>query len=67
METIIKHTRPMFPFVIYHASSPARRYTLYANSEGARRKWMDAFVDALGVRKVVTDANKVLQDVFWDF
>lgn len=59
-DTIIKPTRPMFPLVISHASSPARRYTLYANSESARNKWRTAFVDALGVRKVVMDANRVM-------
>ncbi|KAF8575974.1 hypothetical protein K439DRAFT_1419330 [Ramaria rubella] len=57
-DTIIKPTRPMFPFVISHASAPTRRYTLYATSESARRKWKDVFVDALGVKKVVMDANK---------
>lgn len=59
MDSIIKPTHPMFPFVISHASSPARRYTLYTNSERERNKWHMAFVDALGVRKVVIDANRV--------
>ncbi|KAF8507665.1 hypothetical protein JB92DRAFT_2832700 [Gautieria morchelliformis] len=57
-DSIIKPTRPMFPLVICHASSPARRYTLYAKSENERKKWHAMFRDALGLRKVVMDANQ---------
>ncbi|KAF8506144.1 hypothetical protein BU17DRAFT_101003 [Hysterangium stoloniferum] len=57
-QSIIKPTRPMFPLVIYHASSPARRYTLYASSEALRKKWKEVLSDTLGVRKAVMDANK---------
>jgi hypothetical protein len=58
-QSIMKPTHPMFPLVIYHASSPARRYTLYASSEAARKKWKEVLSEALGVRKAVMDANRV--------
>jgi RHO1 GDP-GTP exchange protein 1/2 len=58
-DSIIKPTRPMFPLVICHASSPARRYMLYAKSDNERKKWHAMFRDALGLRKVVMDATQV--------
>ncbi|KIM39836.1 hypothetical protein M413DRAFT_446755 [Hebeloma cylindrosporum] len=49
---------PVYPFTIYHASSrAARRYTLYVTSDAVRKKWYNAFVDAIGVHKVRQDAN----------
>jgi hypothetical protein len=51
---------PVYPFTIYHASSQAaRRYTLYVTSDAVRKKWYNAFVDAIGVHKVRQDANMV--------
>jgi len=50
----------VYPFTIYHAANKlGRRYTLYANSEGVRKKWHDALVDALGVHRVRQEANMV--------
>lgn len=49
----------MYPIVLYHASSPARRYTLYASSEEARAKWKEALKEAISIRKIVMDSNKV--------
>lgn len=50
----------LYPFSIYHAGGKAtRRYTLYAPTTTAREKWHTALVEAIGVRKVRQDANKV--------
>jgi hypothetical protein len=52
--------RAIYPFTIYHASSKAtRRYTLYAPSDGIRKKWKYALADALTVRKVHQESNMV--------
>ncbi|KAF9471223.1 hypothetical protein BDN70DRAFT_820276 [Pholiota conissans] len=49
---------PIYPFTIYHAGNKStRRYTLYVTSETQRKKWYNAFVDAIGVHKVRQDAN----------
>ncbi|KAF9648739.1 hypothetical protein BDM02DRAFT_3155589 [Thelephora ganbajun] len=50
--------KPLYPFKIYHASSKATRsYTLYAPSEGMRKKWNYALADAITVRKVHQESN----------
>lgn len=52
--------KAIYPFTIYHASSKAtRRYTLYAQSDGMRKKWKYALADALTVRKVHQESNMV--------
>lgn len=51
----------MYPFTIYHAdASTSRQYTLYTQTSTSRANWQDALVDAIGVRKAIQDANKVL-------
>lgn len=51
----------MYPFTIYHANTNIpRQYTLYTLTPTARINWYNALVDAIGVRKVRQDANKVL-------
>lgn len=51
---------PIYPFTIFHAGNKAtRRYTLYVNSDAQRKKWYNAFVDAIGVHKARQDANMV--------
>lgn len=53
---------PVYPFMINHASLHSkRRYTLYASSEGNRRKWREAFDEAIIIRRTQQDANRV-----WD-
>lgn len=50
----------MFPFKVYHSSSPnTRAYTFFAQSEEEREKWKAKLMDALAVRKVIRDENKV--------
>ncbi|KAF9238478.1 hypothetical protein BU15DRAFT_88333 [Melanogaster broomeanus] len=51
--------RSVYPFTVYHAvEKSTRRYTLYAPSELARKKWRDSLVDAKGVDDVRRDANQ---------
>ncbi|GJJ08649.1 hypothetical protein Clacol_002868 [Clathrus columnatus] len=54
----IKSSKPMYPLVLYHASSPARRYTLFASSEEIRVKWKEVLKEAISMRKIVVDSNK---------
>ncbi|CAA7267017.1 unnamed protein product [Cyclocybe aegerita] len=62
---------PIYPFTIYHAASRStRRYTLYVTSETLRKKWYNAFVDAIGVHRVRQESNmwfspQVLTDDFF--
>lgn len=52
----------MYPFTIYHANADIpRRYTLYTHTPTSRTNWYNALVDAIGVRKAIQDANKVLE------
>lgn len=60
INAISKSSRHMYPFVVYHASSESRTYTLYASSEESRQKWKAALEDALGVKGAVMDTNKVI-------
>ncbi|KAG8964003.1 hypothetical protein FRC00_004149 [Tulasnella sp. 408] len=51
---------PVYPFIFNHASLDSkRRYTLYASSEGNRRKWRDAFDEAIIIRRTQQDANRL--------
>ncbi|KAH7884721.1 hypothetical protein F5I97DRAFT_1929559 [Phlebopus sp. FC_14] len=51
--------KSVYPFTIYHAfEKSTRRYTLYAPSEAARKKWHDALVDAKGVDNVRREGNQ---------
>ncbi|KAI0367745.1 hypothetical protein BV20DRAFT_1045369 [Pilatotrama ljubarskyi] len=60
LDRVRSRYRPMYPFTIYHASSKMnRRYTLYASSEVTRKKWYDAFVEALAIRQVRQESNMV--------
>ncbi|KAG8890813.1 hypothetical protein FRB98_004858 [Tulasnella sp. 332] len=49
-----------FPFAISHKALDGRRsYTLYANSDSVRRKWMDSLNDAIGLREAQQQANRL--------
>lgn len=52
--------KAIYPFTVYHATSKTtRRYTLYAPSDGMRKKWKYALADAITVRKVHQESNMV--------
>ncbi|KAH8118065.1 hypothetical protein DFH11DRAFT_1808798 [Phellopilus nigrolimitatus] len=59
LDNLRSHTRPQYPFTVYHSAAKlTRRYTLYTNTEAARNKWHDALVNAIAIHKVQRDANK---------
>ncbi|KAF9267744.1 hypothetical protein L218DRAFT_970604 [Marasmius fiardii PR-910] len=48
----------VYPFTIYHAANTiGRRYTLYVASEAIRKKWRDAFTNALAVHHARQEGN----------
>ena len=50
----------MYGFTVFHAAAPiAQRYNLYATSEARRDEWVGKIREALGVRAVQVDANRV--------
>jgi hypothetical protein len=59
MGALTKSTRPMYPFAIFHRLDVKRRYTFYVERESVREKWREVFVDALAIRRVDRDVNKV--------
>ncbi|KAF9507500.1 hypothetical protein BS47DRAFT_1366615 [Hydnum rufescens UP504] len=61
LDALIKPTKPVHPFTIFHKLDFRRRYTFYAHSEASRLKWYDTLVDAIGVRKAYLDANRLAE------
>ncbi|KDQ19256.1 hypothetical protein BOTBODRAFT_51700 [Botryobasidium botryosum FD-172 SS1] len=59
LDSLRAPTRPVYPFMIYHAKSTDRRYTFYADSEEIRKKWKQAFVETIGIWRAEQEANKV--------
>ncbi|THH33188.1 hypothetical protein EUX98_g965 [Antrodiella citrinella] len=54
----------MFPFKVYHASSPSTRaYTFFARDAEERNTWKAKLLDALAMRKVGQDANKLFAPI----
>lgn len=50
----------MYAFTVYHAATPiAQRYNLYATSEAKRDEWVAKLKEALAIRAVQVDANRV--------
>ena len=59
------NTRPQYPFTVYHSQAKStRRYTLYTNTEAARKKWQKALEEAITIHGVRRDANKVVYLTF---
>jgi hypothetical protein len=60
LESLRFRMKPLYPFTVYHASAKStRRYTLYAASEVARKKWKDALEDTTAVYKARQESNMV--------
>ncbi|KAF7312263.1 hypothetical protein MIND_00239300 [Mycena indigotica] len=57
-------SRPVYPFVIYHAASKMRRYTLYVETEAERTKWHQVFQPALGLHQARQEANMATAKYF---
>ncbi|KAF7327861.1 hypothetical protein MKEN_00366000 [Mycena kentingensis (nom. inval.)] len=52
----LKH-RSVYPFVVAHAASKSRRYTLYVETEAERSKWHTVFQETLGLHRARQEAN----------
>jgi hypothetical protein len=51
--------RAVFPCTIHHNGRMGGLWTVYSESSAARAEWKDKLDEAILLRKVVTDANKV--------
>ena len=50
-----------YPCTIHHNGLLGGPYILYAESAAARNEWKQKLDEALGIRKVVQDSNKVFE------
>ena len=50
-----------YPCTIHHNGRLGGPYILYAESAAARNEWKQKLDEALGIRKVVQDSNKVFE------
>ncbi|KAJ7227194.1 hypothetical protein GGX14DRAFT_418522 [Mycena pura] len=48
---------PVYPFVISHAASKTRRYTLYVETEAERKRWHTMFQETTGLHQARQEAN----------
>ena len=53
--------RQVFPCIIHHTGRTGGPYTLYAESAAVRLEWKQKLEEALGLRKVVQESNKVFE------
>lgn len=58
LSSIIKPSRPAYPFTVFHRLDVKRRYTFYTEHESIRTKWQEAIIDAMAVRQTERDVNK---------
>ncbi|KAL1707909.1 CNH domain-containing protein [Schizophyllum commune] len=54
-------SRMAYPCTIHHNGRLGGPYILYAESAAARNEWKQKLDEALGIRKVVQDSNKVFE------
>ncbi|KAG5650366.1 hypothetical protein H0H81_012481, partial [Sphagnurus paluster] len=58
LDSFRSSTVTVYPFTIYHASSrSSRRYTFYVASDGIRKRWQSALIDAIAVHKARQEGN----------
>ena len=53
--------RVVYPCTILHTGRLGGLYTVYAESSQARTEWKDKLQEAIGLRKVVQESNKVFE------
>lgn len=58
LTSMMKPSRPAYPFTVFHRLDVKRRYTFYSERETLRTKWHDILVDAMAVRQTERDVNK---------
>jgi RHO1 GDP-GTP exchange protein 1/2 len=54
-------SRVVYPCTILHTGRLGGLYTVYAESSQARTEWKDKLQEAIGLRKVVQESNKVFE------
>ena len=54
-------SRVVYPCTILHTGRLGGLYTVYAESSQARSEWKDKLQEAIGLRKVVQESNKVFE------
>lgn len=54
-------SRTVYPCTIHHNGRVGGLYTLYAESSGSRGEWKQKLEEAIGLRKVVQESNKVFE------
>ena len=54
-------SRLVFPCTIHHNGRLGGLYTVFAESAPARNEWKQKLEEAIGLRKVVQDSNKVFE------
>ena len=57
----VNDARAVFPCTIHHNGRLGGLYTLYAESAQARLEWKAKLEEAIGLRKVVQESNKVFE------
>jgi RHO1 GDP-GTP exchange protein 1/2 len=54
-------SRSVYPCTVHHTGRLGGLYTLYAENQQARTEWKQKLQEALGLRKVVQESNKVFE------
>ena len=58
---VVSDARAVYPCTIHHNGRLGGLYTLYAESAQARLEWKAKLDEAIGLRKVVQESNKVFE------
>ena len=54
-------SRSVFPFTIHYNGRMGGAYIMYSDTQQVRSEWKQKLDEALGLRRVVQDANKVFE------
>ncbi|KIK53944.1 hypothetical protein GYMLUDRAFT_49117 [Collybiopsis luxurians FD-317 M1] len=60
-DTSRSDSRSVYPCTIHHNGRMGGNYILYAESSAARTEWKEKLEEAIGLRKVVQESNKVFE------
>jgi hypothetical protein len=58
---VVNDPRSVYPLTLHHNGRLGGPYILYAESSQARHEWKQKLDEALGLRKVVQESNKVFE------
>lgn len=58
---VVNDPRSVYPLTLHHNGRLGGPYILYAESSQARNEWKQKLDEALGLRKVVQESNKVFE------